>query len=231
MTAFEAFKLVLSICGIMFLFGLTWVFAIFTFVSTNRDAAFALQFIFALFNALQGFWIFFFFVLLNGEARQSWKKVLFPCKKDKQAPPTSKTDLSSAKNKYYTAGSKSTTYSSNTASTGGGLGTLEHNIYSKRIKNKPSFIDDVNSTVILEEENSSSPDIEVEPVKKTYEELIQEQQQEEEEKAHKKVEKRISREVVAGARLKRRSTKRKGHDVEEIELDFYDDDDNVLFND
>ena len=232
MTAFEAFKLVLSICGIMFLFGLTWIFAIFTFVSTNRDAAFSLQFIFALFNALQGFWIFFFFVFLNAEARQSWIKLLFACKnKNKDAPPTSKTGLSSKKNKYYTA-SKSNTYSStpSTASDSGGLGTLEHNMYSKKSKAPGIFLhDDVTSSVIIEEkeEEGSSPDIEEqEPVKKTYQELMEEG--EEEKKKHTKLEKRTSREILAGARLKRKSTKRRGHDVEQIELDFFDDDDNVL---
>ena len=209
LTALEVIKLVLSICGIMFLFGLTWIFAIFTFVSSNRDVAFALQFIFALFNALQGFWIFFFFVLLNAEARESWKELLCPCRTKKEPPPTSKTDLSS-KYKYFTGSKPKSSYSTNTST--GGLETLEYN-KAKYEKDSIStdIMYDVTSTVILEEDEPSvvSPDF-MEPEKKTYEDLMQEEVEKD---------KQIQR-----ARVQRYSTQRKKHDVEEIELDFFDSD-------
>ena len=100
-TVLEVIKLILSICGIMFLFGLTWIFAIFTFISPNRDISFALQFVFAFFNAFQGFWICLFFVFLNSEARESWKALIFPCAK-KKVLAVSKTNAPS-ENKYFKA--------------------------------------------------------------------------------------------------------------------------------
>ncbi len=208
LTALEVIKLILSICGIMFLFGLTWIFAIFTFVSSNRDVAFALQFIFALFNALQGFWIFFFFVLLNAEARESWKELLCPCRIKKEPPPTSKTDLSS-KNKYFTGSKPKSSFSTNTST--GGLGTLE---YNKTKYDKDNFSTELYSTVILEEDEPSDvyPDFMEtrEPEKKTYEELMQEEVEKDK--------------PIQKARVQRHSTQRKKHDVEEIELDFFDSD-------
>lgn len=124
MTPFEVFKLILSICGIMFLFGLTWVFAVLTFVSTNRDVAFGLQFIFAFFNTLQGFWIFFFFVVLNSDTRNSWKELLFHLLK-KKGPPTSPSIA--FKNKYFIAFE---TKSSSISTATNGMDTLKHNIHA-----------------------------------------------------------------------------------------------------
>ena len=232
LSAVEAFKLVLSICGIMFLFGLTWIFAIFTFVSTNRDAAFALQFIFALFNALQGFWIFFFFVLLNSEARQSWTKLLFPCKQNNEnAPSTSKTDIS-AKTKYFTASKPRSSVS--TDSTVDGMDTLKSNMYKA---NKRKFSSDLvvtNSTVILEEEEeeegSGSPDI-------IFDETVYPQEKnglKKEDEIQMNDNKKEVDFMIRKARVQRHSTKiKREHHVEQIELDFFsddDDDDNDFFN-
>ena len=65
-------RLLISIFGIMFLFGLTWVFG----ALTISDASTAFQFLFAIFNSLQGFFIFVFFCVLGKEARELWLQFL-----------------------------------------------------------------------------------------------------------------------------------------------------------
>ena len=68
-------RLMISISGVTFLFGLTWLLAILAFSRTG-------QILFIIFNALQGFFIFVFFVLFNKEAVESWKEFL-SCKRYK----------------------------------------------------------------------------------------------------------------------------------------------------
>ena len=63
-----AFRLLISISGVMFLFGLTWLFGAFTIA----DASFAFQLLFTIFNSLQGFFIFVFFCVLSKDAREAW---------------------------------------------------------------------------------------------------------------------------------------------------------------
>ena len=64
----------ISISGVMFLFGLTWFFAILTFSVTGPRETF--QILFTVFNSLQGFFIFLFFCVFNKEALESWKELL-----------------------------------------------------------------------------------------------------------------------------------------------------------
>ena len=72
----SSIKLVLNITGISCLLGLTWIFGALTI--TKADQAF--QIIFTLTNSLQGFYIFLFFYVLNGDIRSTWLKTL-PCKR------------------------------------------------------------------------------------------------------------------------------------------------------
>ncbi len=67
----KVFRLIVGISGVTFLFGLTWLFGAFNIT----DASFAFQFIFALFNTLQGFFMFLCFCVLNNDAREAWKGV------------------------------------------------------------------------------------------------------------------------------------------------------------
>lgn len=91
MTALDLLKMFLSIFGVMVLFGFLWILAIFTFTTTNRDASYIFQLMFIFFSAFQGFWIFLFFVVVNTETRQSWKKFLCSFrKKSSQYDVTSK---------------------------------------------------------------------------------------------------------------------------------------------
>ena len=48
------FKTLLSVAGVMFLFGLSWIFAAFTV----KETAFAFQILFIIFNSTQGCFIF-----------------------------------------------------------------------------------------------------------------------------------------------------------------------------
>ena len=65
-------RLLTSITGIMFLFGLTWISG----ALTISYASLVFQIIFVFFNAFQGFFIFFFFCVFSREARELWKETL-----------------------------------------------------------------------------------------------------------------------------------------------------------
>ncbi len=65
---------ILRLIGVTFLLGLTWVFGGLTVVS---ETSLAFQILFAIFNSSQGFFLFVFFCVLNKDARQSWKRILF----------------------------------------------------------------------------------------------------------------------------------------------------------
>lgn len=95
MSTSEILKIMLSFIGIMFLFGLSWLFAIFTFDAGNDEASFAAQMMFTLLNVFQGFFVFIFFVVLNSDCRDAWKNLLTPWNKSKSLK--SKFDLTSSK--------------------------------------------------------------------------------------------------------------------------------------
>ena len=65
-------RVMLTIMGLMALFGLTWIFAAFTVSAAST----AFQFLFAIFSSLQGFFIFLFFCVFGKEGRELWLKVL-----------------------------------------------------------------------------------------------------------------------------------------------------------
>ena len=65
-------RLLISSFGIMFLFGLSWVFGAFTISAASE----VFQYLFTIFTSLQGFFIFFFFCVLGKEARELWLQLL-----------------------------------------------------------------------------------------------------------------------------------------------------------
>ena len=69
-----AMRLVISISGIMFLFGLTWLFGALTITVTAVNLLF--QILFVVLNSLQGFFIFLFLCVFNKEATDAWKEIL-----------------------------------------------------------------------------------------------------------------------------------------------------------
>ena len=91
-----AIRLVISIAGIMFLFGLTWLFGALTVTGFGSvTASFAFQVLFVICNTFQGFFIFLFFCVFNKEARDLWIE-LFLCGRYKSKP------LHSSQAKYAT---------------------------------------------------------------------------------------------------------------------------------
>ena len=72
-----AIRLVISIAGIMFLFGLTWLFGALTVTGLgDTTASTAFQILFVICNAFQGFFIFFFLCVFNNDARDLWLELL-----------------------------------------------------------------------------------------------------------------------------------------------------------
>ena len=65
-------RLMISMMVVMALFGLTWVFG----ALTVREASTAFQFLCAIFNSLQGFFISLFFCVFGKEGREFWLQVL-----------------------------------------------------------------------------------------------------------------------------------------------------------
>ena len=65
-------RLMISIIGIMSIFGLTWVFG----ALTVDKASLAFQIIFVILNSLQGFIIFLFFCVFGRESRELWLETL-----------------------------------------------------------------------------------------------------------------------------------------------------------
>ena len=66
-------RLMISLGGIMALFGLSWVFG----ALTVDKASLAFQIIFVILNSLQGFFIFLFFCVLGRDGRELWLELLF----------------------------------------------------------------------------------------------------------------------------------------------------------
>ena len=80
----DVIRRVLSLGGVMFLFGLTWLFASLTInIDGNQVLRIIFQALFVVSASFQGFFIFLFICVLKKEARNSWKKV-FSCGKLKQ---------------------------------------------------------------------------------------------------------------------------------------------------
>ena len=75
-------RLLVSIVGVMFLFGLTWLFGAFTVTGFgDARASTAFQVLFVVLNAFQGFFIFLFFCVFSTDARDSWLELLSYCRK------------------------------------------------------------------------------------------------------------------------------------------------------
>ena len=75
----SAVKLLISIIGVSFLFGLPWLFGALTVTGfTDPISSTAFQVVFVILNAFQGFFIFLFFCVLSSDARESWLEV-FSC--------------------------------------------------------------------------------------------------------------------------------------------------------
>jgi len=70
-----------GILSVMTLLGLTWVFAIFSM----KGGGLAFQYLFSIFNSLQGFFVFVFYCACNKEVRNRWK-MRIPFYSDEYSP-------------------------------------------------------------------------------------------------------------------------------------------------
>ena len=68
-------KTMISIVGIMVMFGLTWLFG----ALTVREASTAFQYLFVIFNGFQGFFFFIFNCLISKDGREFWTYVIISC--------------------------------------------------------------------------------------------------------------------------------------------------------
>ena len=107
-----AIRLFIGIAGIMFLFGLTWLFGALT-VTGLRDttASTAFQILFVICNAFQGFFLFFFLCVFDKDARDFWLELL-SCGRYQSKP------LHSSQAKYARSGGNATLEKIKTTSSG-----------------------------------------------------------------------------------------------------------------
>lgn len=68
----ELLRRVLTTFSCSLLLGLTWMFGF--FIMVNRETARVFEWLFCIFNSLQGFFIFVFHVLRNKEAISYWRR-------------------------------------------------------------------------------------------------------------------------------------------------------------
>ena len=87
----QILRITISISGVLFLFGLTWLFFILTFSIPGLRETF--QILFTIFNSLQGFFVFAF--ILYTEGFGYWKAAFFSCHKSKPTQPSVGTYYSS----------------------------------------------------------------------------------------------------------------------------------------
>lgn len=122
-------RLMISICGVMFLFGLTWTCAVLTFSTTGLRETF--QILFTILNSFQGLFIFVFVCVLNKEVLESWQGIItcgkYPSKAVRPTPVkvvvaarryntnTGSTGFNSASGgKYYSTDTLKSNFDSNT---------------------------------------------------------------------------------------------------------------------
>ena len=229
-----AVRLMISITGVMFLFGLSWLFAALTI--TVPGVRYTFQILFTVLTAFQGFFVFLFFCLLNKEAREFWKEVLTCGKYRSDLLHPSKYKASS------TGGAGGNKQKSGTVSTG--LATSSTGKHSKvtydshseitkepldgKKEEKPTDIElskaeeamemsapAIVETNIDEKETSQQP-----PTTDTAATTNDVEKQESESLKKKKSKGGLS----LKARIKRYSTKKaEKHHVEEVEVDFHSD--------
>lgn len=220
MSTKEILKLMLSFIGIMSLFGISWIFAVFTFTSKSSGAAFAAQVMFTLFNVFQGFFIFIFFVVLNNDTREAWKNLLTPWKNNRdysKKGSSSKATLSTT-SRGHDKSSKSSHF--------GKKGTLDHNL-KQRNQSLPSIhsldcnvaVPNISYSMIDDEETTINepPSVQYEEVKK--EKGEEEELEEENDKAY------LNGKAIEDVRFERKFTVRNTHQIEKADLDFKSKDD------
>ena len=153
-------RLLISIFSIMNMYGLTWLFAVFTFT----DGSFTFQLLFAIFNSLQGFFMFIFFCVLGKEARESWAHVLCRGKLKKFAPNVSSSRPGAPKSstaqlntaRRYSAQTTNTIIRSAGISSQDRRSSYSDTLHRESVSSYRAEISEEPSSVSISEENSSS---------------------------------------------------------------------------
>ena len=220
-------RLIISISGVMFLFGLTWLFAILTFSVTGLRETF--QILFTIFNSLQGFFVFLFFCVFNNEAREAWKELLSckRCRSKSFSPLQAKTSSGAVAKKSNSSGS-----------TGLSPTSVEKSAPSSKALTSKDDVENAPSkeTVTLESVQSSTENdrligadvvtVEQTGSESTHYALYKDEVAVNATKSLTQEENRGGKKYVKSlkARIKRYSTKRIfKHHVEEVEIDFNSD--------
>ena len=226
-------RLMISISGVMFLFGLTWLFAILTFSVTGVRETF--QILFVIFNSFQGFFIFLFFCILNKEALESWRE-FFSCGKYKSKllhPSQAKFSSSTGTKKPKQTKTYSTGFGSSSTEGKHAISEVSKSDYDSTTLTKQNEFEseaDVQETTPLKKVDlgtQSGPDIVLADMTNQNQngnaETVEAGKEMTEEAAREK--KKKSKALSLKARIKRYSTKKiSKHHVEEVEVDFRSDD-------
>ena len=198
--------MIISFTGILCLLGLTWVFAIFTFITFNDVVYTITQVLFTIFNASQGFFIFLFFVVLSSDSREAWlslAKRIFKVKE--KEPVTSKFNLSSTDKTTSKANlSSSNVYDSE-------VGTMEYSMAKSRKFSLGDLVE-INAVALEEQEGEEElPDI-----------LQLKQAADEEERAYKEQQEMMVSQFKRGQIIRRSTAKHKHHE-EIAKIEFVND--------
>ena len=121
----QILRMTISISGVLFLFGLTWLFFILTISVPGLRETF--QILFTIFNSLQGFFVFAF--ILFTEGFDHWKAAFLSCRKSKLKPTQAfLRGNNSSKNKSTDV----STLSKSTSETPHNISTIDHEMNTKR---------------------------------------------------------------------------------------------------
>ena len=119
----QILRMTISISGVLFVFGITWLFFILTFSVSGLRETF--QILFTIFNSLQGFFVFAF--ILFTEGFDYWKTVFLSCHKSKPTQPSLGTNISSKKRS-----TDFSTLSKSTSETPHNISTVDHEMSYKQ---------------------------------------------------------------------------------------------------
>ena len=211
-------RLLISITGVMFLFGLTWIFG----ALTISDASLVFQIFFVLFNAFQGFFIFLFFCVFSREARELWRETL-SCGRYKSK-------LLHTSQARFTPSTGATKKPKNTVSSNLLATSIPKFATSEATSESLELTEARYATLSTQNGTGDKPGVAT--FGKTYLEKEEEKGEKEViEKEGSGIEKKYEgvEDASLKARVQRYSTKKVGkHHVESVEVDFFDSDDEDL---
>ena len=149
----QILRMTISISGVLFLFGLTWLFFILTFSVPGLREIF--QILFTIFNSLQGFFVFAF--ILFTEGFDHWKAAFLSCHKSKPTQPSLGTSISSKEKST----DFSTRLSKSTSETPHNVSTIDHEMSTtlKELEALQPSTDMASPTKLVSENISCKPNV------------------------------------------------------------------------